>query len=139
MTTWQAIVGAVAVCSVVLITGAVWLKRTADRQESALAPIRAQLGDLLRLPGGLRRVAADPRTPRRARWLLAGLALYVASPIDPIPDFLPGIGFLDEAVIVPLVLVRIRRMIPAEVWATHFPERTGSGRDEPPIETRGAR
>jgi uncharacterized membrane protein YkvA (DUF1232 family) len=139
VTTWQLIVGAVAVGAVVLAAGAVWLKRTADRQESALSPIRAQLGDLVRLPGRLRRVAADPRTPRRARWLLAGLALYVASPIDPIPDFLPGIGFLDEAVLVPLVLVRVRRMVPAEVWATHFPERTGSVRAASPIEKRDAR
>jgi uncharacterized membrane protein YkvA (DUF1232 family) len=139
VTTWQLIIGAVAVCVVVLSAGVVWLKRTADRQEAALLPIRAQLGDLIRLPGRLRRVAADPRTPRRARWLLAGLALYVASPIDPIPDFLPGIGFLDEAVVVPLVLARVRRMIPAEVWTTHFPERAGSPRSAPPIEERAPR
>ena len=100
---------------ILVAAGVVWLKRFAARQEPLLTTLRAQTGDLARLPGRLHRVAADPRTPRRARWLLVGLALYVASPIDPIPDFLP--------VVVPLVLVRVRRLIPPEVWAEHFPER----------------
>jgi len=68
-------------------------------------------------------VASDPRTPRRARWLLVGLAIYVASPIDLIPDVIPGIGHLDEVIIVPLVLRRLRRIVPPEVWAEHFPPR----------------
>lgn len=139
MASWLVIVGVVAACVIALAAGAVWLKRTADRQEPALALLRTQLGDLVRLPGRLRAVAADPRTPRRARWLLAGLALYVASPIDPIPDFLPGIGFLDEAVVVPLVIARVRRMIPPEVWATHFPGQTGSRQVAPPSEEWAAR
>lgn len=83
--------------------------------------------DLVKLPGRLRRRAADPRTPRRARWALIALAVYVASPIDPVPDFIPVIGHLDKLLIVPVapnVLARVRRMIPPEVWATHFPPRT---------------
>jgi uncharacterized membrane protein YkvA (DUF1232 family) len=64
--------------------------------------------------------------------MLIGLAIYVASPIDIIPDFLPGIGHLDEMILVPIVLRRIRRMIPAHVWSEHFPAReTTSGEDQP--------
>ena len=100
-----------------------WLRRSAMSPEAAAAALRELGGDLARLPGRLRRVAADPRTPRRARWWLIGLAVYVVSPIDPIPDFIPGIGHLDELVIVPLALRRMQRMIPPEVWAEHFPPR----------------
>jgi uncharacterized membrane protein YkvA (DUF1232 family) len=52
----------------------------------------------------VRRIAADPGTPRRHRWLLLALAVYLASPIDLIPDFIPVLGQLDDALAVVLVL-----------------------------------
>jgi uncharacterized membrane protein YkvA (DUF1232 family) len=103
---------------------AVWMRRQAMTPAEAAEQLKALGVDLVRLPARLRRVAADPRTPRRARWWLIGLAIYIASPIDPIPDFLPVIGYLDEIVLVPLILTKIRRMIPDEVWTEHFPPRT---------------
>ena len=124
METWQIVL----VAALTVVIGAVaavlvWLRRSAMRPAEAAAHVRGLGVDLVRLPGRLRRVAADPRTPRRARWLLIGLAVYVASPIDPIPDFIPVVGHLDELVIVPLALARVRRMVPTEVWAEHFPAR----------------
>jgi uncharacterized membrane protein YkvA (DUF1232 family) len=101
----------------------VWLKRSSRTAPEAMSELRLKAGDLARLPIRLHRVAADSRTPRVARWCLLGLAVYVASPIDLIPDFLPGIGYLDEIVLVPLALRRIRRMIPDEVWNEQFPSR----------------
>lgn len=101
----------------------VWLRRSLRKRPASFAEFRALGIEWVRLPGRLRRLAADPRTPRRAKWALIGLAIYVASPIDPIPDFLPGVGFLDELVLVPLILGWIRRMIPPVVWAEHFPSR----------------
>ena len=80
---------------------------------------------MARLPGRLRRLAADPRTPRRARWLLVGLAVYLVSPIDIIPDFIPVLGHADEVVLVPLVLRWVRRMVPPDVWDAHFLARGG--------------
>lgn len=76
--------------------------------------------DLAKLPGRLWRISNDPRTPRRSKLWLLGLALYVLSPIDPIPDFIPVIGLLDEIILVPLVLRHVRRMIPTKVWNEHF-------------------
>ena len=128
MATWQ--IGLVVALVVVLggtVALVVWLRRAALGAGEAAAYVREMGGDLVRLPGRLRRVAADARTPRRARWLLIGLAVYVASPIDPIPDFIPVVGHLDELVVVPLVLGWVRRMVPAEVWAEHFPARVGRG------------
>jgi uncharacterized membrane protein YkvA (DUF1232 family) len=126
MATWHLVVLAVLLLVVVgIVTCLVWLHRAALTPTDAAAELRALGVDLVRLPGRLRRVAADRRTPRRARWWLIGLAVYVASPIDPIPDFILGIGHVDELIVVPLVLRRIKRMIPPEVWAEHFPPRLG--------------
>jgi hypothetical protein len=106
-----------------LIAGLLWVRRSGMTPVEATNWLREMGVDLVKLPGRLRRVAADPRTPRRARWWLIGLAVYIASPIDPIPDFLPVIGYLDEVVLVPLILRRVRQMIPEEVWQEHFPPR----------------
>jgi uncharacterized membrane protein YkvA (DUF1232 family) len=40
---------------------------------------------------------------------------YVLSPIDPIPDFIPVIGYFDELIIVPLGIIILSKMIPKEV------------------------
>jgi len=120
---WLLLVSAVLVLIVAAFL--LWLRRAGMSPAEASAYLRDLGVDLVRLPGRLRRVAADPRTPRRARWWLIALAVYVASPIDPIPDFLPGVGYLDEIVIVPLVLRHVRGMIPDEVWDEHFSPRRG--------------
>ena len=121
---WQTLIVIVIVLMLV-VSGGLYIayRRTARERTSLAGFLREQGEDLVRLPGRLRRVAADPRTPRRARRWLIGLAVYVASPIYPLPDFIPVIGHLDELVIVPLVLLHVRRMVPPEVWAEYFPTR----------------
>lgn len=61
--------------------------------------------------------ARDPRTPWLARLLALGIAAYALSPIDLIPDFIPVLGYLDDLLIVPLGLLLVLRLIPAEVRA----------------------
>lgn len=61
--------------------------------------------------------ARDPDTPWLARLLALGIAAYALSPIDLIPDFIPVLGYLDDLVIVPLGLMLVLRMVPAEVLA----------------------
>jgi uncharacterized membrane protein YkvA (DUF1232 family) len=59
------------------------------------------LPDLLRL---LPRLAADRRLPRRVRAGLALLLAYLAFPFDLVPDFIPVLGYADDAIIVAAVL-----------------------------------
>ncbi len=55
--------------------------------------------------------------PPYTRVFVALLIGYVFSPIDPIPDFIPVVGLLDEMVVVPLSVIQARKMIPGEVLA----------------------
>lgn len=63
--------------------------------------------------------ARDPRTPWLARLLGLGLAAYALSPIDLIPDFVPVLGLLDDAVLLPLGLWLFIRLVPAPLFAEH--------------------
>ncbi len=62
-----------------------------------------------------RLVLADPRTPKLAKWLLGLAVAYAVSPIDLIPDFIPVIGYLDDLVILPALVLVALKMIPQEV------------------------
>jgi uncharacterized membrane protein YkvA (DUF1232 family) len=59
--------------------------------------------------------ARDPRTPRRARLLCAAIAAYALSPIDLIPDAIPILGLLDEAILLPLAMLFVIRLIPPQL------------------------
>ena len=65
----------------------------------------------------VRLAASHPRTPKAAKWLAAGLIAYAVSPLDLIPDFIPVLGHLDDAVILPLGVWLLWRMVPADVKA----------------------
>jgi uncharacterized membrane protein YkvA (DUF1232 family) len=56
-----------------------------------------------------RRLVGDPRVPRRKKIVLAALVPYLAMPIDLVPDFIPVAGYLDDAVLVALVLRYVLR------------------------------
>ncbi|MGI8721480.1 MAG: YkvA family protein [Geodermatophilaceae bacterium] len=76
------------------------------------------LPDLIRM---LRRIAADPDVPRGVRvrlWLLLG---YLLMPIDLVPDFIPVIGYADDAVIVALALRSVTRRAGPEALERHWP------------------
>jgi len=69
----------------------------------------------------VRRLRADPRVPRRAR-IAVGIALiWVLSPIDLIPEFLPVIGPLDDVVVVALALRYAARQVPRSVLLEAWP------------------
>lgn len=63
--------------------------------------------------------ARDPVTPRAARVVGLLIAAYALSPIDLIPDFIPVIGLLDDAIVIPAGIALMIRMIPPERMAHH--------------------
>jgi uncharacterized membrane protein YkvA (DUF1232 family) len=61
----------------------------------------------------------DPRVPWHAKVLAVCIAAYAMSPIDLIPDFIPVLGYLDDAILLPLGILLVVRMIPPEIMAEH--------------------
>ncbi len=69
----------------------------------------------------VRRLRSDPRVPRRARLAVAFAGLWVLSPVDLIPEFLPVIGPLDDVVVVALALRYAGRQVPRHVLVEAWP------------------
>jgi uncharacterized membrane protein YkvA (DUF1232 family) len=69
----------------------------------------------------VRRLRRDPRVPRRAKIAIVVAGLWVASPIDLIPEFLPVIGPLDDIVVVALALRYAGRQVPRDVLLDAWP------------------
>ncbi len=66
-----------------------------------------------------RGLIADPRTPKRTRYLLGAAIAYAASPIDLIPDFIPVIGHLDDIIILPVLIWLALQSVPPELIKEH--------------------
>jgi uncharacterized membrane protein YkvA (DUF1232 family) len=64
-----------------------------------------------------RRLRGHPQVPRRARVALLAAVLWVLSPIDLIPDFIPVLGWVDDIVIVPLAIRWLLNRLPAHLRA----------------------
>src|SRR6266516_1924722 len=67
------------------------------------------------------RLLRDPRVPRRSTLLVAALIPYLALPFDLIPDFIPVVGQLDDAILVAFVLRRVVRSTDPEVLRELWP------------------
>ena len=67
-----------------------------------------------------KRLLGDPRVPGRAKVALALTIPYLASPIDLIPDLVPVLGQLDDALLVAAVFGYVARAagrdVVAELW-----------------------
>ncbi|MEW1834054.1 DUF1232 domain-containing protein [Microbacterium sp. NPDC079995] len=79
--------------------------------------------DVIRL---IRRLVADRAVPRGARWWLAGLLVYLLSPIDLVPDVIPVLGYADDAVVVVIALRFALRHAGRDAIERHWPG-TGTG------------
>jgi uncharacterized membrane protein YkvA (DUF1232 family) len=86
-------------------------RRAQARELAALVP------NLLLLFRGLLR---DPRVPRSAKLWLVVAVLWIASPIDLVPEFVPVAGPLDDAIVAALVLRHLLRRTPREVLLEHW-------------------
>jgi uncharacterized membrane protein YkvA (DUF1232 family) len=79
------------------------------------------LPDVLRL---VRRLAGDDSLPRGIRWRLGLLLVYLALPIDLVPDFIPVAGYADDVLLVAWVLRSVLRAAGPEALERHWPGST---------------
>lgn len=97
---------AITVAALVLVG-----RRTAARELAMLLPNLVLLfKDLIR----------DPRVPKGSKALLLFGAAYIASPIDLIPEFIPLLGPLDDAVVAALILRHLAHRAGPEVVLEHW-------------------
>ena len=88
-----------------LLLGVLWLLRPRDVRLGQLVRL---VPDLLRL---IRQLLADPGVPLGVRLALIGLLVWLVSPIDLIPEFIPVLGPLDDVVVAVLVMRYVRRRL----------------------------
>ena len=115
--TWQ-LIGSLAAglaLTWILLAGALLVMRPGG---GTLQEALRLLPDLLRL---LRRLAGDPTMPRSIRVRLVLLFAYLAMPIDLIPDFIPVLGYADDAIIVAATLRAVVRRVGADPVRHHWP------------------
>ncbi|MEV4278598.1 YkvA family protein [Actinoplanes xinjiangensis] len=118
-TVWKIAFGAgvgLAVVWLALIAALLLAGRRYERP--GLREMLRLLPDLLRL---LKRLAGDADLPRGVRVRLWLLLLYLAVPIDLIPDFIPVIGYADDAIIVALALRSVARRAGPQALHRHWP------------------
>ena len=66
-----------------------------------------------------RNLLADPRTSRITKLFLGCAVAYAVTPVDLIPDFIPVIGHLDDAIIVPALVYVALKTIPRSLLEEH--------------------
>ena len=103
------------------IAVAVWLAAVAAL---ILAGRRVEAKQLTRLlpdlAALLRGLLRDPRVPRGSKMLVGLAIVWVVSPIDLLPEFLPVIGPLDDVIVVALVLRHLVKRAGPEVVRDHW-------------------
>lgn len=114
---WSILIGVssgIVLAWLILVT-AIWMAKPNDLGVGDLIRL---LPDLLRL---FKRVATDGAVPRMVRVELVLLLCYLVSPIDLIPDFIPVIGFLDDALVVAIMLRIVVRTAGPQMLEKHWP------------------
>ena len=117
---WETIAGIVAglLLAYAVLLFLLWLYARRNPETVTMKDALRLLPDLLRL---IRRLAADRTVAVGVRVRLVLLLAYLLSPIDLVPDFIPVIGYADDAVIVALVLRSVIRRAGEQAVRRHWP------------------
>ena len=120
MTWWQLTVGVAAGLAFVylLLLGLLWRYSRKHPESVTTREALRLLPDVLRL---VKRLAADRTLPRGIRFRLLALLAYLALPFDLVPDFIPVLGYADDAVAVALVLRSVVRRAGPDALDLHWP------------------
>jgi uncharacterized membrane protein YkvA (DUF1232 family) len=114
---WQVLLGVLGGLALLWLAMLAVLWRVRPDGMTTSAALRL-LPDLVRL---VRRLAADRALPRGVRVRLWLLLAYLLMPIDLVPDFVPVLGYADDAVVVALALRSVVRRAGADALARHWP------------------
>ena len=121
MTAWwqvaAAVVGGLLLVWLVLV-GVLYALGRKEQDPTGLKATLRLAPDVVRL---LRRLAADPTLPRGVRIRMLLLLGYLLMPIDLVPDFIPVIGYADDAIIVALTLRSVARTAGPDALTRHWP------------------
>jgi uncharacterized membrane protein YkvA (DUF1232 family) len=107
-------IAGVLVLAWLLLAVVVWIHGPA---RALAVPALRLIPDLV---GLVRSLLADPSSPTRVKVALAGLLVYLVSPIDLIPDFIPVLGSMDDLVITAVVLRWAGRRIGVRQLRAHW-------------------
>ena len=78
--------------------------------------LKERAGQLMRDIPAVYLALKDAKTPVMAKVLAFITVVYAFSPIDLIPDFIPVLGYLDDLIILPSLVVVTAKLIPEDVW-----------------------
>lgn len=117
---WETVAGIVAgiLLAYAVLLFLLWLYARRHPETVTMKDALRLLPDLLRL---IRRLAADRTVAVGVRVRLVLLLAYLLSPIDLVPDFIPVIGYADDAVIVALVLRSVIKRAGEDAVRRHWP------------------
>jgi uncharacterized membrane protein YkvA (DUF1232 family) len=96
------------------------LQRQSHTDRGAQTELKEYLLLLPHLATLIWRLTRDSRVPARSKATLLLLGAYVVSPVDLIPDFIPGLGQLDDVVIAAFALDQILNRIPDHIVREHW-------------------
>lgn len=118
---WTEVVLAVLVGMVALwglLVLALWLEQRRHGDVVSLRELLRLAPDVVRLLG---RLVRDRTVDVRTRIWLGALLLYLLSPIDLVPDFIPVLGYLDDALVVVIALRAATRAAGSDAIGRHWP------------------
>ncbi|MEJ7636292.1 YkvA family protein [Aeromicrobium sp.] len=102
----------------VVLIGLLWHLSRAQGDPVVLREMLRLIPDVLLM---LRRMWSDPGLPRSVRWRIGLLLVYLLSPIDLVPDFIPVLGYADDAIVVILILRSVSRRAGPGAMERHWP------------------
>ena len=117
---WQILIGIAAglVLLWFVMLALLWRGQRGLTDKVGMRDALRMIPDVVRL---LRRLAADPALPRGVRIRLLLLLAYLLMPIDLVPDFIPAIGYADDAIIVAVALRSVARRAGPGALDAHWP------------------
>ncbi len=120
MTLWQillGVLGGILLLWLVLV-GFLLVASRGQTDRTSLRDALRLVPDVIRL---LRRLVADPAVPRGTRIWLVALLVYLLMPLDLVPDFIPVLGYADDAIVVAIALRYATRHAGADALERHWP------------------